>query len=119
MNDAMRMIQDRAAPTVKRNNGASGQDSSLGRQMAKAATPPRPTARPAGRFRREIEAALAGGLEADDQILRLTLRDAQLLARDPKVPLADISYAAGVMRVLGVRVENKGVANSTLDRGAL
>lgn len=87
--------------------------------MAKAAPPPRPAAPPAGRFRTEIDAALAEGLGPDDLLLRLTLRDAHLLARDPKVPLGDISYAGGVMRFLGVRVEKGGVPASMLDRGGM
>lgn len=61
--------------------------------MAKTAPLLRPAAPPAGRFRTEIETALSEGLELDDLLLRLTLRDAHLLARDPEVPLADISYA--------------------------
>jgi len=85
--------------------------------MAKAAPLLRPDAPPAGRFRSEIEAALAQGLGAADMTLRLTLRDAHLLARDSGVPLADISYVGGVMRFLGVRVEKGGVPASTLDLG--
>lgn len=86
--------------------------------MAKPAPLPRPSAPPGGRFRAEIQAALAEGVGAEDMLLRLTLRDAHLLVRDPEVPLADISYAEGVMRFLGVRVEKGGVPASTLDRGA-
>jgi len=69
------------------------------------------------RFRGQIEAALAEGVAREDMTLRLTLRDTILLARDPKTPVHDISYAGGVMRFLGVKVERGGVAGSTLDRG--
>lgn len=50
--------------------------------------------------------------------LRLTLRDASLLARDRTTPVADIRYQEGVMHFLGVQVEAGGVAASTLDLGA-
>lgn len=72
---------------------------------------------PDTRFRREIQAALAEGAAVEAMTLRLTLRDANLLTRDPTTPLADINYAGGVMRFLGVRVEQGGVPESSLDRG--
>jgi hypothetical protein len=81
-----------------------------------------PTARPPGspdtRFRTQIEAAVAEGVAREDMTLRLTLRDASLLTRDPATPVADISYAGGAMRFLGVKIEKGGVADSVLDRGA-
>ncbi len=70
------------------------------------------------RFRREIETALANGSARDDLVLRLTLRDANLLTRDPLTPVADIQFADGVMRFLGVRVERGGVTVSALESGA-
>ena len=70
------------------------------------------------RFRREIETALANGSARDDLVLRLTLRDANLLTRDPLAPVADIQFADGVMRFLGVRVERGGVTVSALESGA-
>ena len=85
--------------------------------MAKTA-PPHRQASPDIRFRAQIEAALADGVELSDMTLRLTLRDANLLTRDPKTPVADISFAGGEMRFLGVKVEQGGVAESVLDRGA-
>jgi hypothetical protein len=60
---------------------------------------------------------VADGVAPDDMTLRLTLRDANLLSRDPSTPVADISYAGGAMRFLGVRIEKGGVPDSTLDRG--
>ena len=51
-------------------------------------------------------------------MLRLTLRDANLLTRDPLTPVADIQFADGVMRFLGVRVERGGVTVSALESGA-
>jgi hypothetical protein len=71
---------------------------------------------PDRRFRGQIEAAVADGVLPDAMILRLTLRDATLMSRDRDTPVADISYAGGVMRFLGVRVEKGGVASSVLDR---
>jgi hypothetical protein len=82
--------------------------------MAKA---PEIPASPDNRFRGQIETALADGAAPADMILRLTLRDANLLTRDPKTPVADISFRDGVMRFLGVRVEKGGVPVSVLDRG--
>jgi hypothetical protein len=75
------------------------------------------TPRPDARFRPQIEAAAAGGADRDLMLLRLTLRDATLMSRDPETPLADISYADGEMRFLGVRVAKGGVAESSLDLG--
>ena len=49
--------------------------------------------------------------------LRMTLRDVSELKRDPKVPMADISYGPDGMRYLGVAVDQGGVTQSTLDRG--
>lgn len=73
---------------------------------------------PAQRFRTQVEAAVAEGCAVGDLTLRLTLRDRHLLARDPAVAVADISYVGGEMRFLGVRVEEGGgVATSYLDRG--
>jgi hypothetical protein len=48
--------------------------------------------------------------------LRLTLNDVTQLRRDRSLALADISYAGGVMRYLGVRVEQGGVPQSVLTR---
>jgi hypothetical protein len=85
--------------------------------MAKPPPPPRPPGSPAIRFRSQIEAAVAEGVSPDDMTLRLTLRDANLLSRDAATPVADISYAGGAMRFLGVRIEKGGVPDSILDRG--
>ena len=79
--------------------------------------PPTNRASPSARFRTQIEAALADGVAAEDMTLRLTLRDTSLLTRDPNTPTADISYAGGEMRFLGVRIETGGVPTSVLERG--
>jgi hypothetical protein len=82
-------------------------------------TPPRPVVRgsAAVHFRREIEAAQAEGVAPDDLTLKLTLRDTAELKRDPQVAVADISFSGGVMRYLGVKVEQGGVPASVLQRG--
>lgn len=64
-----------------------------------------------------IEQAEADGVARDAMTLRMTLRDVSELKRDPKVPMADISYGEGGMRYLGVAVDQGGVTQSTLDRG--
>lgn len=74
-------------------------------------------ASPDARFRSQIEAAVAEGVAPADMTLQLTLRDVTLLSRDRTTPVADISYAGGEMRFLGVRVEKGGVDNSKLVRG--
>lgn len=79
--------------------------------------PTRPTGSPDSRFRGQIEAAVADGVAREDMTLRLTLRDTNLLSRDRQIPVADISYAGGVMRFLGVRIETGGIPQSALDRG--
>jgi hypothetical protein len=69
------------------------------------------------RFRDEITRAIVEGVPLEAMTLRLTLRDASLLARDRATPVADIRYQEGVMHFLGVQVEAGGVAASTLDLG--
>jgi hypothetical protein len=64
-----------------------------------------------------IEQAEADGVARDAMTLRMTLRDASELKRDPKVAMADISYGPDGMRFLGVAVDQGGVTQSTLDRG--
>ncbi|MBV9993796.1 MAG: hypothetical protein JO127_01160 [Caulobacteraceae bacterium] len=80
--------------------------------------PPLPPRRlsPAVQFRGEIERAEADGVARDDMTLRLTFGDASQLKRDVSVPLADISFTKGVMRFLGVKVTQGGVAVSVLER---
>ena len=87
------------------------------KSMSRQPTPAR-RGPPAGVFRSQIEAAEAEGVDKDDMTLRLTLRDATALKRDRDLPLADISFTGGVMRYLGVKVEQGGVPESVLDRGA-
>jgi hypothetical protein len=68
------------------------------------------------RFRREIEAAEAAGVARDDLRLLLTLGDLNQLRRDASVAVADISFSDGVMRYLGVEVQQGGVAASRLQQ---
>ena len=67
--------------------------------------------------RHAIELAEQDGIERKVMILRLTLRDASEIKRDPKLATSDISFEAGRMRYLGVRVEQGGVTVSRLERG--
>jgi hypothetical protein len=69
---------------------------------------------PGERFRHEIEKAVEAGADVDDMTLRMTLGDANKLRRDPTLALADISFGGGVMRYLGVKVEQGGVDTSIL-----
>jgi hypothetical protein len=85
--------------------------------MARPATIPR-RGPPAPVFRSLIEAAEAEGVRKEDMTLRLTLNDVIALKRDRELPVADISFIGGVMRYLGVKIEQGGVAESVLDRGA-
>lgn len=71
---------------------------------------------PAKRFSAEIEAALAEGYTAEDLTLRLTIPDGQRLLRDPNAATADIAFANGQMRYLGVLVLRDGVTRSVLRR---
>ncbi len=71
---------------------------------------------PDRRFRSQIEAAVAGGAAPGDMVLRLTQRDAAMLMRDRAIPVSDINFAGGVMRFLGVKVEQGGIAESALLR---
>ena len=82
--------------------------------------PPPPARRqpPAPRFRTEIETAEAAGAARDDMVLHLTLNDSTALRRDRTLAVTDLSFTGGVMRYLGVKVEQGGVPESTLDRGA-
>jgi hypothetical protein len=67
--------------------------------------------------RMAIEQADQDGVDRKVMTLRMTLRDVSELKRDPKVPMADISYGEAGMTYLGVLVEQGGVTQSTLDRG--
>ena len=78
---------------------------------------PAPLPTPGVLFRGLIESAVAEGLAAEDMTLRLTHGDVLKLKRDRDIPIADISFAKGEMRLLGVRVQEGGVAASSLDRG--
>jgi hypothetical protein len=82
-----------------------------------AAKPARRRGSSAEEARLLIEAADADGVKRSAMTLRMTLRDVSELKRDPKVPMADISYGPDGMRYLGVAVDQGGVTQSTLDRG--
>jgi hypothetical protein len=88
--------------------------------VAKASPPP-PIQRgsPAGLLRGAIEAAEAAGVARAKMVLRLTLGDVIKLKRDASLAVADISFAGGVMRYLGVEVEQGGVAESVLDSSGI
>jgi hypothetical protein len=65
-----------------------------------------------------IDEALGDGVALEAMTLRMTLRDASELKRDPKVATADISFGPDGMRYLGVVVDQGGgVTVSVLDRG--
>lgn len=70
-------------------------------------------------FRGEIEKAEATGVGREDMTLRLTFSDMSRLRRDPTVAVADISFVGGVMRFLGVKVLEGGVAESVLEAPGL
>ncbi|MGA0605368.1 hypothetical protein ACO2Q0_05145 [Phenylobacterium sp. VNQ135] len=69
----------------------------------------------ASRLRSQIEAAEAEGAAREDMVLKLTHSDVSHLKRDSSLAVTDISFAAGVMRFLGVRIEEGGVQASSLD----
>lgn len=75
-------------------------------------SPRRPSA--ASYFRGEIEKAEAAGVSREAMTLHLTLSDVNQLRRDPGIPVADISFADGTMRYLGVKIEQGGVEVSVL-----
>ena len=65
----------------------------------------------------EIEAALLAGVEREAMTLRLTLRDASNIRRDGEIPVQDLSFTGGEMRLLQVKVVAGGVDVSKLDLG--
>lgn len=69
-------------------------------------------------FRKAIEAAEQSGTSRDDMTLHLTLRDASNIRRDNRIPVSDLSFANGEMRLLKVKVVTGGVDVSKLDLGA-
>jgi hypothetical protein len=66
------------------------------------------------RLRSQIEKAEAAGVDRPEMTLRLTHADASHLKRDPELAVSDITFTDGVMRFLGVKVEEGGVAESAL-----
>ena len=71
----------------------------------------------ATKFCGEIEAALLAGVEREAMTLRLTLRDASNIRRDGEIPVHDLSFTGGEMRLLKVKVVAGGVDVSKLDLG--
>lgn len=71
--------------------------------------------RSADTFRAAIDEAVASGAKLDKMVLLLTLSDASELKRDRTLAVEDISFKDGVMRFLGVKVEQGGVTASRLD----
>ena len=82
--------------------------------MAPRPAPPVKPLPPRERFRAEIERATLDGAAPDALLLRLTLGDAAKLRRDPNLSLADLSFADGEMRYLGVKVSEGGTDASVL-----
>lgn len=77
-----------------------------------------PKAVPAAeRLRSDVDRAVAAGHDPATMTLRLTHADASQIKRDPNLDLADVSFADGEMRYLGIRVVQGGVAVSTLETG--
>jgi hypothetical protein len=81
----------------------------------KAPKPPARAKTVAVRFREEIQATEALGVAREEMTLRLTMSDANRLRRDASLAVADISFAGGVMRFVGVKVQEGGVAASVLE----
>ncbi len=71
----------------------------------------------ATKFSGEIEAAVSAGVEREAMTLRLTLRDASNIRRDGEIPVQDLSFTGGEMRLLKVKVVAGGVDVSKLDLG--
>ena len=80
--------------------------------------PPISAARPtvALRFKTEIERAASQGVDRDDLTLHLTLRDIDQLKRDRSLPIADISFAGGTMKYLGVKILKEDTPPSVLQQ---
>jgi hypothetical protein len=69
-------------------------------------------------FSQAIAEAEKEGVHRNDMTLRLTLGDMSELKRDRSVAVEDISFVAGEMRFLGVKVKGGEVSTSSLDRGS-
>ena len=78
-------------------------------------TPTRRRGSAAEEMRLLIDKADQEGVDRKLMVLRMTLRDASELKRDPKVASEDIAYKDGRMRYLGIPVAQGGVTQSTLD----
>ena len=88
--------------------------------MASNKTPPQQqTSSQAARIKQVrgwIAAAEHDGLTASELLLRLTSRDAAALKRNPEVAVHEVTFAAGEMRFLGVKVQEGSVPDSVLER---
>lgn len=69
-------------------------------------------------FRDEIAKAESQGVSRNEMTLHLTLSDVNQLRRDRSLAVADISFAGGTMRYLGVKIEQGGLAVSVLRHSA-
>lgn len=83
----------------------------------KSSSPKARTLDAAAYFRTEIEKAEAAGAARESMLLKLTLSDVSRIRRDRNLSVTDISYADGVMRFLGVKVDEGGVTVSVLNAG--
>jgi hypothetical protein len=69
-------------------------------------------------LRQWITAAELDSHAVGDMLLRLTSRDASLLKRHPEVAVHEVTFTAGEMRFLGVKVEEGVVTTSVLETDA-
>jgi hypothetical protein len=81
--------------------------------------PPRPPPitpppAPGKKFKAAIEQAKLEGVDPSALLLRLTLGDVSRLKRDREIAADEISFAAGEMRYLGVKVVGGDVETSAL-----
>jgi hypothetical protein len=85
--------------------------------MAKRPEQARPAPRlsVANTFRQQIESAMAEGVAREDMTLHLTLGDAHRIKGDHELAIEDVNFSGGVMRFLGVKVEQGGVTASSLE----
>jgi hypothetical protein len=85
--------------------------------MAKRPDQARPAPRlsVASSFRQQIESAVSEGVAREEMTLHLTLGDAHRIKGDHDLAVEDVNFSGGVMRFLGVKVEQGGVAASSLE----
>ena len=69
-------------------------------------------------LRSAIDKAETQGIDRDDMLLHLTLRDESVIKRSRSVGIDEISFADGQMRFVGVRVVVTSDAMSSLEAPA-